>query len=199
LNANGSYTYVVDNANPTVQALGNDDPLSESFTYTVRDPQGGTDTATLTITITGANDAPVAEGETNAVTEAGVLPNGNTPTAGDPLATGNVLANDTDVENDSLSVSGLAGGSQVLGAFVKAGTYGVLTLNPDGGYGYVLNNLDPDTFGLRQGQSVEEAFTYTVSDGNGGTATATLTITVHGTNDRPYAVALLSDTSGSVR
>ena len=54
---------------------------------------------TLTITITGTNDAPVAVADTNAgdaVTEAGVNP-GNT-LSGDPSATGNVLTNDTDVD-----------------------------------------------------------------------------------------------------
>ena len=58
------------------------------------------DSTTLTITITGTNDAPVAVADTNAgdaVTEAGVNP-GNTPFAGDASATGNVLTNDTDVD-----------------------------------------------------------------------------------------------------
>ena len=47
------------------------------FSYTVTDEFGATDTATLTITITGTNDGPVAVGDTNAgdaVTEAGVNP-----------------------------------------------------------------------------------------------------------------------------
>ena len=61
LNANGSYTYVVDNANAAVQALRlTDDTLSEAFTYTMRDTAGAIASATLTITIPGANDTPVA-------------------------------------------------------------------------------------------------------------------------------------------
>ncbi len=180
-------------------ALGADETLTLVIPYTVTDGDNDSVTRNITITIQGTNDAPVVLGETNEVTEAGVVPDGNTSTSGDALAMGNVLSNDSDVENDALSVTGLDGGSQVLGAFVKSGTYGVLTLGANGGYAYVLNNLDPDTFGLRQGQSLEEVFTYTVSDGNGGFAQASLTIMVHGTNDRPYAVALLSDTTGSVR
>jgi VCBS repeat-containing protein len=58
LNANGGYTYAVDNANATVQALKASGTLTESFNYTVTDGSL-TDTATLTITINGANDAPV--------------------------------------------------------------------------------------------------------------------------------------------
>ena len=34
--------------------------------YTVTDEHGATDTATLTITVTGTNDAPVAVADTNA-------------------------------------------------------------------------------------------------------------------------------------
>nr|WP_321270769.1 Ig-like domain-containing protein [uncultured Tolumonas sp.] len=59
--SNGNYSYVVNNALPAVQALrSNSDVLTETFTYTVQDAGGLTSTATLTITINGANDAPVA-------------------------------------------------------------------------------------------------------------------------------------------
>jgi uncharacterized protein YegL len=42
-----------------VQALNGSATLTDSFNYTVQDPGGLTDTAVLTITIHGANDAPV--------------------------------------------------------------------------------------------------------------------------------------------
>lgn len=59
LNADGTYTYAVDNDNTTVNALRTaDDTLIDIFTYTVRDAAGATSTATLAITIQGANDAP---------------------------------------------------------------------------------------------------------------------------------------------
>ena len=38
------------------------------------------------------------------------------------------------------------------------------------------------------GETVEDTFTYTISDGNGGTDTATVTVTVEGVNDAPVAV-----------
>ena len=59
--------------------------MTDVFNYTVDDGNGATARPTLTITITGTNDAPVAVADTNAgdaVTEAGVNP-GNTPFAGD--------------------------------------------------------------------------------------------------------------------
>ncbi|GAA4348747.1 hypothetical protein GCM10023165_34870 [Variovorax defluvii] len=61
LNADGSYTYTVNNDNPAVQALRTaGDTLVETFNYTVKDAAGATRTSTLTLTVQGANDAPVA-------------------------------------------------------------------------------------------------------------------------------------------
>ena len=78
----------------------------------------------------------------DAVTEAGVNP-GNTPFAGDPSATGNVLTNDTDVDTgDTKTVSEVNGSAANVGTAV-AGTYGSLTLNADGSYTYTLDNADP--------------------------------------------------------
>ncbi|AZV31167.1 putative Ig domain-containing protein [Cobetia sp. ICG0124] len=55
----GSYTYSLDNTDEDVQALAVGQVLSETFTYQVSDGQGGFDTALLTVTINGTNDAPV--------------------------------------------------------------------------------------------------------------------------------------------
>jgi VCBS repeat-containing protein len=57
--ADGSYTYTVDNNNPTVQALRTTaNTLTDVFTYTMRDTAGLTSTTQITVTIQGANDAP---------------------------------------------------------------------------------------------------------------------------------------------
>ncbi|HNN46469.1 MAG TPA: retention module-containing protein, partial [Azospira sp.] len=60
LNADGTYTYSVDNANPTVNALNIGGVLTEVVTYSVSDGKGGSATTTLTITIGGVNDTPTA-------------------------------------------------------------------------------------------------------------------------------------------
>ena len=62
INSDGSYIYTLDNSNPTVAALDVGEILLETFDYTVNDGEGGSSTATLTITIIGSNDAPVAGG-----------------------------------------------------------------------------------------------------------------------------------------
>lgn len=59
IGANGSYVYTVSNTNASVQALNVDDTLEDVFTYTVKDASGRTSTATITVTVNGANDAPV--------------------------------------------------------------------------------------------------------------------------------------------
>ncbi|MBX5177028.1 DUF4082 domain-containing protein [Rhizobium lentis] len=60
LNASGAYSYAINENNATVQALRQStNTLSDVFSYTMRDSAGATATANLTITIHGANDAPV--------------------------------------------------------------------------------------------------------------------------------------------
>jgi VCBS repeat-containing protein len=56
----GGYTYAVDNGNTTVQSLLPGDTLTETFRYRVTNSAPGTNWSTLTITLQGTNDAPVA-------------------------------------------------------------------------------------------------------------------------------------------
>ena len=76
------------------------------------------------------------------------------------------------------------------------GTYGTLTLGANGTWTYTLNDADPDTNALAQGQVVTDAFTYTMSDANGATSTAALTITITGGNDAPVVTGAVD--SGTV-
>ena len=62
LNADGSYSYVIDNTNATVEALNVGGTLTDSFSYQVSDGEGGFDTETLTVTIHGTDDAPTVSG-----------------------------------------------------------------------------------------------------------------------------------------
>ncbi|SFQ85008.1 VCBS repeat-containing protein [Halopseudomonas formosensis] len=105
LNADGSYSYELDNSNLAVQGLHPDDaPLTDVFTYTITDADGDQSTATLTITVNGSND-----GVTVTVPDPNDPADPNYPTVNDPAdpndpARGNV--------NDHVVFeSGLAGGS----------------------------------------------------------------------------------------
>ncbi|NDK50144.1 DUF4082 domain-containing protein, partial [Rhizobium laguerreae] len=60
LNASGAYSYAINESNTAVQGLRQStNTLSDVFSYTMRDSAGATATANLTVTIHGANDAPV--------------------------------------------------------------------------------------------------------------------------------------------
>ena len=167
LNSDGSYSYTLDNANPAVQGLGNGETLTETFTYFMSDGQGGASSSTLTITITGSNDGPVANADVATITEDTVAP-----------VTGNLLTNDSDLDDDALTVTSTG---------AQAGTYGTVSISADGTFSYVLDNASPTVQALGVGETVTESFSYGISDGNGGTATSKLTITISGTNDGPVA------------
>ena len=67
----GSYTYTLDNTNGTVQALATAEELTDTFTFTVSDGNGGFTSNTLTITIIGTNDYPEVTKATGGVETCG--------------------------------------------------------------------------------------------------------------------------------
>jgi VCBS repeat-containing protein len=161
LNADGSFTYDADGKFETLNA---GQTATETFTYTVDDGQGGTSTETVTVTVVGQNDAPKAVADFNGVVKNGKL---------SVNAANGVLANDSDVEGNSLTVSSFNGS---MPGQTVVGKYGSLTMNADGSYTYQANTKP----GALPSKTVaQDHFTYIVSDGNGGSHTERLTITVH--------------------
>jgi plastocyanin/aerobic-type carbon monoxide dehydrogenase small subunit (CoxS/CutS family) len=130
---------------------------TEVITYTVSDGTLTDATGTLTITVTAVNDAPVAVDDTLTVLEDA------------SLTSKDVIANDTDVDGDTLSLT----------AVTTAGT-GTVAINSDG----VSVDYTPAA-----NFNGTEVITYTVSDGTLTDATGTLTVTVTAVNDAPVAVA----------
>jgi large repetitive protein len=105
---------------------------------------------------------------------------------GDEVAFNDVA--DTDEDGDSLEVTGvvahgldgaLGGGDDTVGTIGSPvnGQYGELTLRADGSYDYVAG---PQTSELTFGESVQDQFTYTVTDTYNQPQTTTLTITIFG-------------------
>ena len=125
---------------------------TDSFTYTVFDGKD-TDTATVTVTVTPVNDAPVANDDSITTPE-------------DQPVSIDVLANDTDIDGDTLEIAGI-------------------DTQPANGTAEVVNDKilytpNPDFNGT-------DTIIYTVSDGKGGTDTATVTVTVTPVDDEPIA------------
>lgn len=141
--------------------------------------------STLTVHVTAGNQAPVANADTNTVTEAGcgvVAAN----------ATGNVLTGgtpDSDPENQMLTVSAVTFDGftkAVSGATTLKGLYGTLTINTDGSYSYALDNTLAVIDQMNSGATKTETFSYSVTDGT-NTSSTNLTLTIRGTNDNPVA------------
>ena len=141
LNANGSFTYT-----PTANYNG-----SDTFSYRANDGITNGNIATVTLTVTPVNDAPVAIADAYGVVSGATL---TVPAAG-------VLTNDTDVEGDALTallVTGAAHGAVALNA------NGSFTYTPTAGYS------GPDSFtykandGTADGNAV--AVSLTVAAGN---------------------------------
>ena len=151
LNADGTYTYALDNTNPTVQQLAPGETLAETYTYVLTDEDGDTSTATLTVTITGAEDLPVATANTNSINEGALQVVGNVKTDGTPDTNG-----DGTPAQNTTAIQGS-----------PTGSYGTVTLNPNGTYTYALDNANPAVNTLLPGQTLQEVYTYRLTDEDG--------------------------------
>jgi hypothetical protein len=149
----GSHGSVTNNG-PSVSYTPNSNFFgTDTFTYTISDGNGGTDTATVNVTVTNVEDAPDAVDDAPTIAEdsgANVI---------------NVLGNDTDVDNDTLTVTAVTQGS----------------------HGSVANNGTSVSYTPNSNFFGTDTFTYTISDGHGGTDTATVNVTITNVNDAPVA------------
>jgi len=138
---------------------GDDSEPSEHFWVQIYDPTGASLAAQrygkgiISSAPVAVNDAHSAVGNTKLVVA--------TTQPSEPhrfVATGHVLENDTDKENDVLTAS--AGSTSVNG--------GSVTMNADGSFTYLP----------AVGFTGADSFSYTVDDGHGNTATGTVNLTV---------------------
>ncbi|NDV19034.1 tandem-95 repeat protein [Pseudodesulfovibrio sp. JC047] len=149
------------------------------------------------------NLAPEAADDFNEISESGhiyVQDGEDYETLAPNTVQGNVLANDTDVDNaqSDLSVvdgSGSGATSSENGVLTIEGEYGTLTLNPDGSYTYALNNDLAATQAMNDGQSYTETFEYVVSDNEAlnNSDSASLTISITGANDQAFITEALNN------
>lgn len=175
VNSNGTFSFDPNNGYDTLAAGTS---TSQSFNYTISDGNGGTDTATVNVTINGVNDAAIITGTATAsVTEDTSTPDLNTSSflrisdadAGEQSfkttvtsATGNL---------GSLSISNIGGQTSTIGS-----------------YRYTVANSAVQFLGA--GQTKAETFTVQSRDGS---ATQDIVITINGVNDAPTVANLIAD------
>ncbi|MCB1234145.1 MAG: tandem-95 repeat protein, partial [Verrucomicrobiae bacterium] len=157
--------------NGAFESLGTGDTATDSFTYTIDDGHGGRDTATVTVTINGVNDAPVANDDGTSVDENGTVNLG-------------LIGNDTDAEDGTPTISKIGNTAVTPGSMVTLASGAIVTVNADGSVDYDTNGKFDS---LAAGQTATDSFVYTVVDSEGLTDTATATFTITGTNDAPVA------------
>ncbi|HEH9431406.1 TPA: VCBS domain-containing protein, partial [Aeromonas sobria] len=151
IDASGHWSYSADNSQTAIQQLKAGASLLEHFSVTSAD---GT-THTVTVTLTGTNDAPVLQAQHQSVTEGGSALHGQMVT--------------TDIDQGDSQTFNLV---QAVDGF---------TLNADGSYSF--DPANPAYLHLAQGQSQTLTIPITVTDSAGASSTASLTITLSGSND----------------
>ncbi|MDC5706708.1 VCBS domain-containing protein [Vibrio europaeus] len=150
----GAWTYVLDNTNPTVQALGKGSTATDTITVHSAD---GT-SHQVTISINGTNDKAVIGGTSSgAVTEETQRKTTGTLTIAD-VDTGEAHFSNTDV----------------------AGALGTLHLKDSGAWSYDLDNTNSKVQALGKGATATDTITVHSADGT----PYHITVTINGTNDK---------------
>ena len=132
-NANNTITYT-----PAANYFGPD-----TFTYTISDGHGGSASGTVSVNVQAVNDAPVAVTDNVTVSENGQI-------------TIPVVANDTDVDGDAITLTSVGAAS----------------------HGSIVQNGNNVTYTPALTYSGTDSFVYSISDGHGGTASGVVNVTV---------------------
>ncbi|WP_341886534.1 Ig-like domain-containing protein [Synechococcus sp. UW140] len=154
---------VIYNAEGRFDSLAPGETASESFSYQVKDNNGGFATSTVAVTIEGKNDNPVANPDSFSVSQGASV-------------NINPVSNDTDVDNgDVLKVSAVNN---------RPGAKGAVSVDGNGNVSYsAVSGFEY----LAKGETSQETFDYTVADKYGGSNRGQATVTITGGNDAPVA------------
>ncbi|WP_036055067.1 VCBS domain-containing protein, partial [Bradyrhizobium sp. URHD0069] len=168
INEDGSYSF--DAGDAAYQHLAAGVTMDVVASYTVTDVHGAYSTGSLTITLTGTNDAPVAVDGSNSGYE-------------DTTITGTVASDDSDVDD----------GETATLTYAQTGAVAGLTINSDGSYSFDAGDAAYQY--LAAGATMDVVASYTVTDIHGADSTGSLTITLTGVNDPPTGSVTISGTA----
>ena len=187
LNADGSFTYEVDNSSIAVQQLRSGDNPVDHFHYKIQDAGLLQASANINVTVHGAEDAPLAVNDLGTMTEeSGPISfsaRGNDSL--DPDASDGATFNTIAV--GAVTVSSAAAGTSFANtdatAVIDSGDPAKIEVTlvvPVGGH----NNFQQ----LKAGETATIDVPYTLTGNTGQTSTAHLIVTVNGATDLPLAV-----------
>jgi VCBS repeat-containing protein len=180
----GTVTWTYNVANAATQYLAQDQVATEKFVVTISDGQGGTASRTITITVTGVNDAPTI----SASVSEGAVTEDNVPVM--LTSTGTVTFDDVDL-TDGHTVSASAQAGNTLGGTLAASVTHAATGAGNGTVTWNYSVANAATQYLAAGETATESFNLTIADGHGGTVSQVVTVTVTGTNDDPTISAAI--------
>ena len=167
----GALDYTSESGRVIYNPVGKFDHLAEgdqefaTFNYSVSDEYGATHEAQVNVTITGVNDAPVANSDNISLFE-------------NESQTFNPADNDTDVDlGDTRRVTSVTNPTSNFGTAILDPVTAYVTYTTGSGFDY-----------LAEGEQATEIFTYTVEDRFNGTDQGDVIVTVTGVNDTPEAV-----------
>ncbi|SCB31799.1 T1SS-143 repeat domain-containing protein [Rhizobium multihospitium] len=176
IDADGNWSYKVDDSLSAVQGLGANQTKTDTFTVSSVD---GT-TRDIVVTINGVNDPAVITGDVAAIVmEAGGVNNG---TVGVPTASGVLSATDVDSAPSFTAQNSVAT------------SYGHFTIGADGHWNYVLddnNNAVQALNSTGSNTTLHDLITVTTADGT----PQQIDITINGAND---AAVITGDVAKSV-
>jgi VCBS repeat-containing protein len=197
-NGQGALTWSFSSGTEVFNYLAAGESLTLTYSFSVSDPNGtASSPQSITITVNGSNDGPQL---TAAITD---ILSGSVSELSDldpleltaPLSTDGVFSIADLDYSDSLSAfvssssssvdpNRLAAGQSTLGTLIPS-----IAANTTGGapgsIAWSYSVADSALDFLADGQSLNESFSVTVSDGNGGSVIQLITVTLLGTNDGP--------------
>ncbi|RKZ55670.1 MAG: hypothetical protein DRQ44_17540, partial [Gammaproteobacteria bacterium] len=171
IDADGNWNYAATNSQGAIQDLATTDTLTDSLVVSSVD---GT-THTVSMTITGVDDIPVFSGDSS-----GSITEDLNPDSTNRLTT-----------SGKLTVTGGDAGEAVFIASTIPGTFGSLTIDADGNWGYAAANSQGPIQGLVATATLTDSLVVSSVDGTQHTVVVTIT----GVDDIPV---FSGDSSGSI-
>ena len=168
VDGNGDWTYTLDNNAVAVQAVHENETLADTFQVSIEDATGNIAHTSVTITITGTNEAAMISGNTDGI----------------------VGRDDVDTTVGTLTSSDVDGNDNVFLAETVQSTYGSLIIDAAGHWKYTLDHNNTAVLGLGTSDTLQGVVSVKAED----STTQDITITIKGRSDVNLITSAENDT-----